>query len=197
MPAIRFRDAEACEVQPHLIWDTIWVQRHDASGGYGDWLMAGADDQVESRGGLRAESALHTATLLCLLTDRRALEGDVLPTDDGDRRGWWGDSVRLEGEPDIPMGSRLWLLERATLSPATALVAKDYVEEALACLIEQGAVVRTDVAVEADVYRSALLISVAHYGADGSQVYRQNFGVLWAQTARNAPMNFGDGVMLV
>ncbi len=66
MVAVRIRDTEACEPQPILIWDTIWVQRLDASGGYGDWIMAGDRDQVESRGGLRAEAALHTATMLCL-----------------------------------------------------------------------------------------------------------------------------------
>lgn len=87
MTAIRVRSAEACERQPQLLWDTIWIQRLDASGGYGDWILAGADDQVESRGGLRAEAALHTATMLCLFTDARAQEDDTLPTNDGDRRG--------------------------------------------------------------------------------------------------------------
>lgn len=95
--AIRIRETEGCERQPQLLWDTIWVQRLDASGGHGDWMLASPQDQFESRGGLRAEAALHTATLLQLFTDARAPEDAVLPAADGDRRGWWGNSVPIEG----------------------------------------------------------------------------------------------------
>jgi phage gp46-like protein len=192
MVAIRVRDTEACERQPQLLWDTIWIQRLDASGGYGDWILAGADDQTESRGGLRAEAALHTATMLCLFTDRQAEDDDVLPADDGDRRGWWGDSVRLDEEPEVQLGSRLWLLERAVLTDRTPEVAKDYAEEALAILSDQGAVARTDVEVSADRSSGALFIVVRHYSHAGVRVYDQRFGVLWDQTRRAAPMNFGD-----
>jgi phage gp46-like protein len=192
MVAIRVRDTEACERQPQLLWDTIWIQRLDASGGYGDWILAGAGDQVESRGGLRAEAALHTATMLCLFTDRQAEDDDTLPTDDGDRRGWWGDSVRLDDEPEVPLGSRLWLLERATLTDRTPALALDYAEEALAVLADQGAVARTEVETSADRSTGALFIVVRHFSHDGARVYDQRFGVLWEQTRRPVPMNFGD-----
>lgn len=192
MVAIRVRDTEACERQPQLLWDTIWIQRLDASGGYGDWILAGAGDQVESRGGLRAEAALHTATMLCLFTDRQAEDDDTLPTDDGDRRGWWGDSVRLDDEPEVPLGSRLWLLERATLTDRTPALAQDFAEEALAVLAEQGAVARTEVETSADRSSGALFIIVRHFSHDGARVYDQRFGVLWEQARRPVPMNFGD-----
>ncbi|MFZ4807462.1 MAG: phage GP46 family protein [Hyphomicrobiaceae bacterium] len=192
MVAIRIRDTEACDRQPQLLWDTIWVQRLDASGGYGDWILAGADDQVDSRGGLRAEQAIHTATMLCLFTDRRAEDDDVLPTDDGDRRGWWGDSIRLNEEPEVPLGSRLWLLERAVLTDRTPGLAKDYAEEALAVLADQAAVARTEVETWSDATAGALYIAVRHYSHDGTRTYDQRFGVLWAQTSRAVPMNFGD-----
>jgi len=189
---IRFRDAEGCEPEPLLAWDTVWVQRLDAAGGYGDWMMAGAGDQPESRGGLRAEAALHTATLLQLFSDRRAEASDILPNDDGNRRGWWGDSIRLDGEPDHPLGSRLWLLARGRLDERTRRLAEDYAIEALDVLRKQGAVSETTVVATLDRVRSVILIEVAHFGIDGSRVYQRQFGVVWAQAAHNAPMNFGE-----
>lgn len=187
---IRVRDAEACERQPHLIWDTIWVQRSDASGGYGDWVLSGPDDQPEAAGGLRSESALHTATLISLFSDRRLPDGYENPNDDGDRRGWWGDSVKVPGEPDGEFGSLLWTLERSRLDARVRQLAEDYAAEALATLIDQGAVARTAVSSDMDQAAGVLLLSVKHYSADGAERYAQRFSILWEQERAPKPMNF-------
>lgn len=192
MVAIRIRAEEACDPQPNLLWDSVWVQRLDGSGGYADWIMAGAGDQPQSRGGLRAEAALHTATMICLFTDRRLPADQTNPADDGDPRGWWGDSIRLDGEPEGELGSLLWTLERGTLDERTALLAKDYAAEALEVIARQGAVARTDIDSVADPVRGRLMLSVRHYSADGSTVYDQRFAVLWQQERQPKPMNFGD-----
>ncbi len=197
MVAVRFRDAEACEPSPQLLWDTIWVQRLDASGGHGDWILAGSGDQIESRGGLRAEAALHTATMLCLFTDRRLPDGLQHPSNDSDPRGWWGNSIRLDGEPDVEMGSLLWTLERRTISDRLVMEAEDFARDALAVLAGQGAVARTEVAGELDRAQSALLLVVRHYSQAGTAVYEQRFGVIWQQTLNPAPMNFGDRSMVL
>lgn len=197
MVAIRFRDTEACEPEPNLLWDTVWIQRLDASGGYGDWIMAGPGDQVESRGGLRAEAALHTATLLQLFTDRRLPDDVTHPGNDGDPRGWWGNSIRLEGEPDVEMGSLLWTLERSALGGDLQRRAQSIVEEAMAPLAGQGAVARTDVETSIDRGQGALLIVIRHYSQAGDRIYEQRFGVLWQQTLRGAQMNFGDRSILL
>lgn len=193
---IRFREAEACEPQPNLAWDTVWVQRSDITGGYGEWLMAGPGDQPESRGGLRAEAALHTATLLCLFTDRRLPEGQASPAGDSDPRGWWGNGLVLEGEPAAELGSLLWTLERVAIDDRLAQTAEDIVAEALAVLADQGAVAKTDVTATLDRGRRALLIEVVHWSHTGERAYEQRFGVLWDQTRRNASMNFGDGTLV-
>lgn len=193
MAAITIRNIEACEAQPQLAWDTVWVQRLDASGGYGDWILAGPSDQFDSRGGLRAEAALHTATLMLLFTDARAPAEAVLPSSDGDRRGWWGDSVKIDGEPDAPLGCLMWLdVERAVLNDASAARVRDAAADALAVLAEQGAVARTQVTTEIRQAEGFLGLIVEHFSHDGSQVYAQRFAVLWDQTRRSAPMNFGD-----
>jgi phage gp46-like protein len=99
----------------------------------GDWALAGAD--------LARDSDLATAVIISLFTDRRADVDDVIPDGSGDRRGWWADAFRAR-----PIGSKLWLLERAKKTEATRLAALDYVEQALAWLVEDG--VAADVAVD-------------------------------------------------
>ncbi len=202
MTIVRFRDAEACEPEPHLLWDTVWVQRLDASGGYGDWILAGSGDQVESRGGLRAESALHTATLLQLFTDRRRPDSGPYAArpgagEDSDPRGWWGNSIRLDDEPDAELGSLLWTLERGVITDRLAAEARAIVEDALAVLAAQGAVAATEVETSVDRRQQSLLITVRHYSQAGARIYEQRFGVLWHQSARNAPMNFGDRSLIL
>lgn len=190
---IRKRDTESCERQPTLLWDSVWVQRLDATGGHADWILAGAGDQSESLGGLRSESALHTATLLILMTDARAPDDWALAGADDDRRGWWGDSIRLDGEPEQALGSLIWTeIERGIASDETAQRVRDLAEEALAVLAEQGAVARTEVDTELRAHQGFLGLIVRHFDQTGDRIYEQRFAVLWDQTRRNAPMNFGD-----
>ena len=48
---------------------------------------------------LGADDGLRTAVQLSLFTDRRAEDDDVLPANDGDRRGWLGDEfAEVEGD---------------------------------------------------------------------------------------------------
>ena len=74
---------------------TIWV----VESGTGDWSISG--------GALASGDDLASAVLISLFTDGLAGDDDIPPDGSGDRRGWWGDA----GE-DIPIGSKLWLLDR-------------------------------------------------------------------------------------
>lgn len=195
---IRIRDSEGCEVQPHLLWDSVWHQEIGAEGGFADWHLespvADGGDPA-NQGGLRARATLHTATMILLFTDARAPEGEALPDMSEDRRGWWGDSYPLPGEPeDARLGSLLWLLERSPLDDATRITARDYVAEALDTLRLQGAVARTDVDVVTDILAGRLEILVRHYSHSGATIYDQRFDVLWRQEITPAQMNFGDSL---
>lgn len=106
-----------------------------------------------------ALSPLDFAVISSLLTDRRAEPEDVLPVDDGDRRGWWGDGFGAEG-PE-PFGSRLWLLHRATVNQATATLARLYAEEALAWLVSEG--LAESVSVTAEVATGAVIALEVSY----------------------------------
>lgn len=92
---------------------------------------------------LEEDDGLETAVILSLFTDRRAAEDDALPDGSDDRRGWWGDAY-----PDVDgdlIGSRLWLLFREKDMQSAVNRAREYTEEALEWLLEDGIARRVEV----------------------------------------------------
>ncbi|MGG5811480.1 phage GP46 family protein [Falsiroseomonas sp. CW058] len=110
-----------------IVWDPALTT--------GDWQLTGD-------GALLTAAALETAVIVSLFTDARADPGDRLPPGETDRRGWWGNAL---GDP---VGSRLWLLRRSKRLPETLALARDYIREALAWLVEDGLADRVEVATE-------------------------------------------------
>ena len=99
------------------------------------------------KGDLVREDGLETAMLMSLYTDRQADIDDVLlDSNSDDRRGWWGDIVNNTNNDKI--GSRLWLLQRATTTDNTLVDAKFYIEECLQWMIDDG--VCQDIVVEVE-----------------------------------------------
>lgn len=97
---------------------------------------------------LATDDTLRTAAILSLFCDRRAEADDELPSQDGDRRGWWGDLPVDEGADDGRrdlIGSRLWLLSRAKELPETLNRAVQYAREALQWMIDDGVATKIDV----------------------------------------------------
>lgn len=129
---------------------------------YGEW---GADCILRD-GDLLREDGLETAVILSLLLDARARDDDALPDGSGDRRGWWADSAAPAADGDRT-GSRLWLLSREKTLPEVLRRARDYAEEALAWLVEDGAA--KNVSVHAAMPRRGLLaLTVVITLPDGS-----------------------------
>ncbi|QOT75049.1 phage GP46 family protein [Cupriavidus basilensis] len=110
---------------------TVW----NVSRSRGDWVLDGAM--------LRTGSDLSTAILISVFTDRVANPDDVIPDGSNDPRGWWGDLGEV-----VPIGSRLWLLERAKQNDDTLQRAYDYVTECLQWLLDDGVVAKFDILVE-------------------------------------------------
>lgn len=107
---------------------TIW----DVANSRGDWALSGAM--------LLTGQDLETAYLISIFTDRIAQPGDVIPDETNDARGWIGDAGAK-----YPIGSRLWLLARATKSQKTMNRARAYVNEAVQWLLDDGVVARHDI----------------------------------------------------
>jgi len=113
-----------------------------------DLLMEASDgvlDLAIAGGDLALDEGFGTALLVSLFTDALAGPEDELPDLGTDRRGWWGEAV-LQGEGDLPWGSRLWLLGRAKLTTQTLGDAEVYAREGLAWLVEGGVAESLEVA---------------------------------------------------
>lgn len=110
-------------------------------------------DYVQDGLGLAEDDGLETAVILSLFTDRRALADDAIPDGTNDRRGWWADEFN-EAEND-KVGSRLWLLSREKQLQQVLVRAKQYADEALKWLVDDGVAERVDVV--ASIPRPAIL----------------------------------------
>lgn len=129
---------------------------------------------------LASDRGLETAVLLSLFTDRRAANDDVPPSGDAaDRRGWWADQfAATEGDR---IGSRLWLLDRATLNGENARKAEEYIREALQWMIDDRVVASIDVAIDITSQRGATLIALA-LQRPGREAIAFKFAHVWSQS---------------
>lgn len=179
MTQVRVRIDEGASPQPILLWDSVW----NPAEGYADWAIASAAEGL-NRGGLQATSALATAVTDALFTDVRCPEDHPLRYLAGDDlRGWWGDGVDVRTDlGEAQLGSLLWLLERAPLtSDIVERWAPTIVQDALAPLLRQGAVVRIETDVVANELKSRLEIFVRLFGRDGTKVFDQRLDAIWQQ----------------
>ncbi|WP_145585238.1 phage GP46 family protein [Yersinia intermedia] len=86
--------------------------------------------------------SLTRAVIISLFTWRRAD-----PDDDSEQpMGWWGDSYPTIQNDRI--GSRLYLLQRTTLTSKTVELARGYLEQALVWLKDDGVVSRITINVQ-------------------------------------------------
>ena len=102
------------------------------------------DWSLLSDGTLDDTQALATAIIVALGTDALADVDDALPDPDStDRRGWWGDYQAQEIWDGWPIGSKLWLLQRAKIdgpgsrNGATTVRVEQYISEAIQPFIDR------------------------------------------------------------
>ena len=127
--------------------------------------------------GLESDDSLDTAVILSLFTDARANDDDTLPHGQSDRRGWWADAYPSAGGDRF--GSRLWLLRASKQLQASLITARQYAEESLAWMIEDGAAKKVEV--ETFVVRDEVMgMLVRIYKPDGT-VPSFRFEQLWSQ----------------
>lgn len=112
-------------------------------------------------GALGLDDGMRTAILISLFTDGRAPAGSELPEEGDDLRGWWGDDFAADESPPgsaNAIGSTLWLLRRAKITPAVVQRAREAAQAALGWLLRDG--VASAVSVEAEAQGSRLVIGV-------------------------------------
>lgn len=121
-----------------------------------------------------ASTPLVRAVMISLFTWRRANADDALPGTE--RMGWWGDN--FAPQPPDPIGSRLWLLQRAKLTPDTVARAREYAEEALRWLVQDGVAARVEVEAERQG-QNTLALAARIYKSDGSAPVDVRFANAW------------------
>jgi phage gp46-like protein len=123
--------------------------------------------------------------VLCFFTDmampaNHPLAGFVA---DGDPRGWWGDGIDVRADlGETALGSLLWILPRMPLNATTVKWAQTLAQQALAPLLNQGAVVTIN-CTAAISGPNALTLTVALFGRNGQQVYNRAFDLVWNQVS--------------
>jgi phage gp46-like protein len=176
---VNLRANEGCAPQPVLFWDAVW----NAEAGAADWAYA---QPQESRnvGGLQALKAIETAVTLCLWTDRFCPPDHPLAKyiEANDPRGWWGDAIDVRTDlGEAPLGSLLWTLERAVVTPATVQWTQALALDALAPMLAQDSVSRVDAQAFAGPGVNRIDLAVQVYGRDGAKIYDRRFDDIWAQ----------------
>ncbi len=135
-------------------------------------------DGVSFDAGMVPDDKLVRAAIVSLFTWRRANADDVT---DGQKMGWWGDTTAEIANDRI--GSRLWLLAREKLLPATINRAREYAQEALAWMIDDGLASRIEVQAER-FGQSGIALTATIYRSDG-RITSLRFDNVW-ETIRNA-----------
>jgi len=102
------------------------------------------------------DEGLETAALMSLWSDKRADDDDAID-DQNDKRGWWGDLTVIEFTDQI--GSKLWQVARGKTTAETLVQAKQYIEEALEWMIEDGVAAR----ITAEAERSGPLLDRLYF----------------------------------
>ena len=132
---------------------------------------------------LKMDDGLVTSVLISLFSDQRAADDEVLPDPNStDKRGWWGDLVIPEFEGD-EIGSKLWLLERASLTQETLNLAIQYAEDSLDWMIQDGIASTITVTAERQggVIDEILAMQISIQKSDGTEL-ALNLSNLWEAT---------------
>ncbi len=127
-------------------------------------------------GDLEREEGLETSVLISLYTDARASEDDNVD-DPNDLRGWAGD---LLPSNDDSIGSKLWLLDRSKATQENANKAKQYVQQALNWMIEDGVASKIDVVTSIVGYEETkkLVLNITIY-KNNDKILGIKFNDIW------------------
>ena len=119
-----------------------------------------------------------SAIEIMLRTDRRATKEEYIEGRNKSfpykLRGWWGDSFRSN-----PIGSKLWLMLRRKATNKVKMQCEQYIEEALAPLVESGAASKVNVFTEW-ISRGVLKVNVTVVAANDATV-NYVYNMIWQE----------------
>lgn len=108
--------------------------------------------------GFTGDDGLQTAVIISLFTDRRLPDGVGHPEGLNDPRGYWGDVGETDGHQ---WGSLLWTLYRQVITNAVIASCREFCEQALQWMIDDGIAESVNVTAErAGTYQISISIEI-------------------------------------
>lgn len=148
------------------------------------------DWQLRNDGTLDDTQALATAMIVALGTDHRADRAERLPDpDDTDRRGWWGDLDSEDIWNGWPIGSKLWLLKRESITGPTAaqgstlIRVENYIREAVTPFIDRR--IGSQMTVEAQRHGNERIDALVRLFRGPVLEIELRYSVLWSDIAEH------------
>lgn len=126
-------------------------------------------------GDLKECDDLDSAVIISLFTWARASAGEV--DENAPRFGWFGD--KIDADSTDSTGSKLYLLKRKKITSQTIMDAREYIEQALRWMIEDGVATEIKAEVErnaSDVNRVDALVQIVR----GDRSRTMKFNDLWS-----------------
>lgn len=126
-------------------------------------------------GDLKECDDLDSAVIISLFTWARAAAGEV--DENAPRFGWFGD--KIDADSTDSTGSKLYLLKRKKITNQTIMDSREYIEQALQWMIEDGVATEIKVEVErnaSDVNRADALVQIVR----GDRSRTMKFNDLWS-----------------
>lgn len=126
-------------------------------------------------GDLKECDDLDSAVIISLFTWARASAGEV--DENAPRFGWFGDKIDADNTDST--GSKLYLLKRKKITNQTIMDAREYIEQALQWMIEDGVATEINAEVErntSDVNRADALVQIVR----GDRSRTMKFNDLWS-----------------
>lgn len=126
-------------------------------------------------GDLKECDDLDSAVIISLFTWARAEAGEV--DENAPRFGWFGDKIDADNTDST--GSKLYLLKRKKITNQTIMDAREYIEQALHWMIEDGVATEINAEVErnaSDVNRVDALVQIVR----GDRSRTMKFNDLWS-----------------
>lgn len=126
-------------------------------------------------GDLKECDDLDSAVIISLFTWARAAAGEV--DENAPRFGWFGD--KIDADSTDSTGSKLYFLKRKKITNQTIMDAREYIEQALRWMIEDGVATEIKAEVErnaSDVNRVDALVQIVR----GDRSRTMKFNDLWS-----------------
>lgn len=126
-------------------------------------------------GDLKECDDLDSAVIISLFTWARAAAGEV--DENAPRFGWFGD--KIDADSTDSTGSKLYLLKRKKITNQTIMDSREYIEQALQWMIEDGVATEIKAEVErnaSDVNRADALVQIVR----GDRSRTMKFNDLWS-----------------